>query len=73
MGSFFGNRNSGGGGGGGGLEATVIDNLLSNSSTDALSARMGGTLKKLIDGKKIETSIEEMVVQVTAVNVPGVQ
>lgn len=38
-------------GGGGGSTVTVIDNLTSTSSTDALSANQGRVLKGLVDGK----------------------
>ena len=37
--------------GGGGTSVTVIDNLTSTSSTDALSANQGRVLKGLVDGK----------------------
>ena len=37
--------------GGGGSSVTVIDNLTSTSSTDALSANQGRVLKGLVDGK----------------------
>lgn len=37
--------------GGGGTSVTVIDNLTSTSSTDALSANQGRALKGMVDGK----------------------
>ena len=40
-----------GSGGGGGGEINVIDNLNSDSATDALSAKQGKALKGLVDGK----------------------
>ena len=43
-------------GGGGGSSVTVIDNLTSTSSTDALSANQGRVLKGLVDGKADNTS-----------------
>ena len=41
--------------GGGGSSVTVIDNLTSTSSTDALSANQGRVLKGLVDGKASNT------------------
>lgn len=38
--------------GGGGTSVTVIDNLISTSSTDALSANQGRVLKGYVDGKQ---------------------
>ena len=47
--SAFGLGNGQGSGGGSGQSVQVIDNLTSNSSTDALSAKQGKVLKGLID------------------------
>lgn len=41
--------------GGGGTSVTVIDNLISTSSTDALSANQGRVLKGLVDGKAADS------------------
>lgn len=41
--------------GGGGASVTVIDNLTSTSSTDALSANQGRVLKGLVDNKASDT------------------
>ena len=41
--------------GGGGTSVTVIDNLISTSSTDALSANQGRVLKGLVDSKASDT------------------
>jgi hypothetical protein len=41
--------------GGGGTSVTVIDNLTSTSSTDALSANQGRVLKGLVDNKASDT------------------
>ena len=43
-------------GGGGGSTVTVIDNLTSSSSTDALSANQGRVLKGLVDGNATDIS-----------------
>ena len=42
--------------GGGGSTVTVIDNLISTSSTDALSANQGRVLKGLVDGNTTDIS-----------------
>jgi hypothetical protein len=43
--------------GGGGTSVTVIDNLASTSSTDALSANQGRVLKGLVESKASDTQI----------------
>ena len=41
--------------GGGGASITVVDNLVSTSTTDALSANQGRVLKGLVDGKAADS------------------
>lgn len=42
---------------GGGSSVNVVDNLTSDSATDALSAKQGKALKSLVDGKATDTAV----------------
>lgn len=51
--------------GGGGSSVTVIDNLTSTSSTDALSANQGRALKGFIDGKSLSSLQDTQITSAT--------
>ena len=51
--------------GGGGTSVTVIDNLTSTSSTDALSANQGRALKGFIDGKSLSSLQDTQITSAT--------